>query len=238
METRPPRRVDPVGAFMVVATVLALAGTAWLRYGPIPTAGPPKVGATPPPLRLLDPVTAEPMVLIGLRGKVVWVSFWSAGTRSGRADLAELDEVWDRLKARPGFAMAAVAVEADRPERVRAARSATRANVPVYLASTETIRAFGAVGGDLPLHILIDDEGRVAAVVRGRGRVILDRLARQAEGLLDALQPLGNTRFAESIHSELGSGSGAIVSQALWHRGVRAVPRRPGVGSRRGRRQS
>ena len=82
--------------------------------------------------------------------------------------------------------MAAVAVESDRPEQVRAARSETRATVPVYLAPPETSRSFGAVGAGLPLHILIDDRGRVAAVVRGRGRAILDRLARQAEGLLDA----------------------------------------------------
>ncbi len=218
---------------MVLVTVLALVGTAWLRFGSTPPAEPPKVGATPPALRLLDPVTAEPLVLIGLRGKVVWVSFWSAGTRPGWADLAELDKVWDRLKARSRFAMAAVAVEADRPEQVRAARSEARASVPVYLAPPETIRSFGAVGADLPLHVLIDDEGRVAAVARGRGRAILDRLTRQAGALLDALEPLGPTRFAASPLNR-----GSVPARGRGHRVVRAVPRRPGVGSGRGRRRS
>ena len=213
---------------MVVATALALAGTAWLRYGPVPQAEPPKVGATPPPLRLLDPVTGEPLVLIGLRGKVVWVSFWSAGTRPGRADLAAIDKVWDRLKTRSRFAMAAVAVEADRPEQVRAARSESRASVPVYLASPESIQSFGAVGADLPLHLLIDDEGRVAAVARGRGGAILERLTRQAGDLLDALEPLGKPRFA-ARHG----GRAEIVARAGFK--PAGPPRNRGASSYRAR---
>lgn len=235
METRPPRRVDPVGALMVLVTVLALAGTAWLRFGPTPQAEPPKVGAVSPPLRLLDPVTAEPLVLIGLRGKVVLVSFWSAGTRPGRADLAELDKVWDRLKTHSRFAMAAVAVEADRPEQVKAARSEALASVPVYLAPPETIRSFGAVGADLPMHVLIDDEGRVAAVARGRGRALLEGLIRQAGDLLDALGPLGNTRFAAILGPLI---RGSVPARGRGHRDVLGVWRRPGEGSRRGRRRS
>ena len=243
-EPRPPRRVDPVGALMVVVTVLALAGTAWLRYGPTPPAEPPKVGAAPPPLRLLDPDTAEPMVLIGLRGKVVWVSFWSAGTRAGRADLAELDEVWDRLKARPGFAMAAVAVEADRPEQVRAARSEARqayrctwpprkrsapsgpsGRTPRCTSSSTTRGAWrpSSGAGDAPSSTAWLDRPRDCSMRSNRS------------GTPDSRSP--DTRPGRSWARTLLT-RGSVPARGRGHRVVREVPRRPGVGSRRGRRRS
>jgi hypothetical protein len=190
------RRIDWVSAAMALVTSLALAGAAWMRFGPAPASEPPGVGTLAPPLRLLDPATSEPLVLLGLRGKVIWLTFWSADSPSARADLVALDRVWNRLRARPKFAMAAVAIEAEHPDRVRAMLAEMKARLPVYLAPAETRRAFGATGSHVPFHLLFDETGRVGAVARGGAPGVLDRLARQAEQWLDELEPLGPTRFA------------------------------------------
>src|SRR4051794_12125740 len=103
---------DKVSAAMALVTTVMLAWAGWLRFGPPPAPETPAVGTPAPALRLLDPATSEPLVLLGLRGKVVWVAFFSAGGPTGGADLTALDAVWKRFKARPGFAMAALSVEA------------------------------------------------------------------------------------------------------------------------------
>src|SRR4051794_36293045 len=165
-ETTSRPRIDWASAAMALAISLALAGTAWMRYGPAPASEPPGVGAPVPPLRFLDPATSEPLVLLGFRGKVVWLTFWSAESPAARADVLALDRVWNRLRTRSKFAMPAVAIEADPPEPVRAVLAETKAGLPVYLAPAETRRAFGATGRHLPFHLLIDENGRVGAVSR------------------------------------------------------------------------
>jgi hypothetical protein len=51
----------------------------------------------------------------------------------------------------------------------------------------------------LPLHVLIDESGCVAAVAHGRDNSSLSRLADQAERWLDDMEPLGRTRFAMAV---------------------------------------
>lgn len=194
--TRDDRGFDKTSAALTVLTLSALAWVAWLRFGPPAPTEPPGVGKSVPALRLLDLSTAEPLVLMGLRGKVVWVTFWSAAVPDGPADLAALESVWKRLKPHSKFAMAAAADSA-RPELARAAVATSRADLPAYLATPETLRAFGARPGNLPLHVLLDPFGRVLAVARGRNRATLSRLADQAEQELDKIELLGKTRFAE-----------------------------------------
>src|SRR5947209_5634195 len=86
-----PRGFDPVAAAMAAVVVAALGGAAWLRFGPPAAPEPPAAGKAAPALRLLDAHTSEPLVLLGLRGKVVWVTFWSAAPPHGAADLAALE---------------------------------------------------------------------------------------------------------------------------------------------------
>ncbi len=191
-----PRGFDKVSAAMALVTAVAIVWAGWLRFGPAPPTEPPAVGTPAPALRLLDPATSEPLVLLGLRDKVVWVTFWSAGPPTGRTDLAELEAVWARFGSHPRFAMAALAVESDRPELLRAAAEAANATLPTYLAAPETRRSFGAGPRHLPLHVLIDPTGRVGAVAQGRGPAALTRLADQAGRWLDELGPSGKARFA------------------------------------------
>src|SRR5260370_25651311 len=94
---------------------------AWERLRPPPPRDPPKVGAASPPLRLLDLETSEPLLLLGLRGKVVWITFWSAGPPADRALLEDLSHVTKHLQARGRFSMVAVAIDRARAESSRPA---------------------------------------------------------------------------------------------------------------------
>ena len=191
-----PGRIDWLTVFLGLATLVIVAGTAYLRFGPAPRPEPPAVGSALPPLRLINLETSEPLVLLGLRGKVVWVVFWSAGSASGREGLPRLEEAWRRLKPHQKFTLVAAAVDSGQPDRVRKALADARSRLPVYLAGPETCRQFGVAGADPPLHLLVDPQGRVAALARGSGQETIDRLAAQARGWLDELDPLRNTRFA------------------------------------------
>ena len=191
-----PGCIDWLTVFLGLATLVIVAGTAYLRFGPAPRPEPPAVGSALPPLRLINLETSEPLVLLGLRGKVVWVVFWSAGSASGREGLSRLEEAWRRLKPHQKFTLVTAAVDSVQPDRVRKALSDARSRLPAYLAGPETCRQFGVAGADPPLHLLVDPQGRVAALARGSGQETIDRLAAQARGWLDELDPLRNTRFA------------------------------------------
>ncbi len=194
----PSRRLDRVSVLLALVTLVLVAWTAWLRFGPASRPEPPAVGQALPPLRLLDLETAEPLVLLGAKGKVSWIVFWSAGSPSGRAGLSQLEGVWKRLKAHRRLTMVTAAVNSDQPERVRAALAEIHAAVPAYLAGPETLRRFGAELADPPLHLLVDGEGQIAALVRGAGQDTFNRLATQVQRWLEEIDPLGNTRFAKT----------------------------------------
>ena len=134
-------------------------------------------GRSRSPLRLLDLETSEPVVLVGLRGKVVWVVFWSADSPS-----ATIEPGGDRTSME--LAQGARAVchggggHRDRhPDRVRAVAAESGVKLPVYLASAETRRRFGAVEADPPLNVLIDADGRIAAIARGTSAQTIERIA-------------------------------------------------------------
>jgi hypothetical protein len=199
-EPYPKRRIDAMGGLMMLVTLAALAGAAWLRYGrsSATEASIAAVGAEAPPLRLIDPETSEPVVLVGLNSKVVWVVLWSAKASSGRSCLAELEAATKRLRTHRRFAMVTAAVESDDPAAVRAAVRAAGVTLPVYLAGPETRRRFRAENADPPLHILIDAGGRVLAMAQGDGQPTIGRIAEEARRRLDELDPVGETRFASA----------------------------------------
>jgi peroxiredoxin len=208
-DIRSRRRVDGITAVMAVVTVASLVGAAWLRTRHQPANEPPTVGALAPPLRLLDPTTSEPIVLVGLRGKVVWVVFWSAEKPAGGSSLAAFQPAWNSLKAQGRFAMLAAAVEADKPDHVRAVAAENYVTLPVYLASAETRQRFGTLDVELPLSVLIDADGHIAALARGTSPQTIERIANQARRLLDGLGPADDLRFA-SGHA------GSIDASGCW----------------------
>ena len=197
----PPRRrrPDPVTAIMMAVTATALLAAIWLKSRGTPENEPPRVGALAPPLRLLDMETSEPLALVGQRGKVVWVVFWSATSPSPSSSLAAIERASVPLRARRRFAMVAAAVDTDQPARVRAAVAESQVKLPVYLASAENVRRYGAGAGMSPLHVLIEADGRIAAIAREAGPQTIERIADQARRLLDDLGPLDDTRFASAM---------------------------------------
>ena len=198
IDESPSHRLDRVSVLLALVTFVLVGWTAWLRFGPASRPEPPAVGQALPPLRLLDLETAEPLVLLGTKGKVSWIVFWSAGSPSGRASLAQLEGVWKRLKSHRRFTMVTAAANTDQPDRVRTALSEIHAAVPAYLAGPETLRRFGAELADPPLHLLVDGDGRIAALVRGAGQDTINRLETQVQRWLEEIDPLGNTRFART----------------------------------------
>ncbi len=201
----PSRRLDRVSVLLALVTLVLVGWTAWLRFGPASRPWPAVVGQALPPLRLVDLETAEPRVLLGEKGKVSWVVFWSAGSPSGRAGLVQLEGVWKRLKPHRRFSMLTAAVNSDQPDRVRAALAEIHTAVPAYLAGPETLQRFGAGLGDPPLHLLVDGDGRLAALVRGAGQDTINRLEAQVQRWLEEIDPLGNTWFARTDAANLPS---------------------------------
>lgn len=191
-------RLDRVSVLLALVTLVLVGWTAWLRFGPASRPEPPAVGQALPPLRLLDLQTAEPLVLLGAKGKVTWIVFWSAGSPAGRASLSKIEGVWRRLKSHRRFTMVTAAADSDQPQRVRAALAEIHAAVPAYLAGPETLRRFGAELADPPLHLLVDGDGRIAALVRGPGQDTINRLAAQVQRWLEEMDPQGNTLFART----------------------------------------
>jgi hypothetical protein len=189
----PSHRLDRVSVLSALVTLVLVGWTAWLRFDPASRPEPPAVGLALPPLRLLDLETAEPLVLLGAKGKVTWIVFRSAGSPSGRASLSKLEGVWKRLKSHRRFTMATAAINSDQPvgcvELAMTHRSASRC---VFTT------CFGAELADPPLHLLVDGEGRIAALVRGAGQDAINRLAAQVQRWLEEMDPLGNTRFART----------------------------------------
>jgi hypothetical protein len=202
----PPRRrrPDPVTVIMMAVTATALVGAIWLKTKGTPANEPPSVGAIAPPLRLLDRETSEPLVLVGQRGKIVWVVFWSATSPSASSSLAAIERASDPLRARRRFTMvAAAAADTDQTAQVRAAVAESQVKLPVYLASALTLRLYGAGAGSLPLHVLIDADGRIAAIARETGTHTIERIAKQAARLLDEMAPEDDTRFAVRLAAAL-----------------------------------
>jgi hypothetical protein len=196
------RSVDWISALMALVTVAALLGAAWLRS--VPTTNPITVGDRAPLLQLIDLDSAEPLVMAGLKGKVVWIVFWSAEEPGAASTLAAIVRASSRIKTHRLFSLVTAAVESGGADRVRAAVAESGVELPVYLASPESRRRFGAEKTGPPLHVLIDALGQVVAIARGAGQATLDRLADQAKRQLDELDPLGNTRFARRLDSLRG----------------------------------
>jgi hypothetical protein len=198
------RRIDGITGVMVVVTVASLLGAVWLRTRRPLEHEPAVVGSLAPPLRLLDLETSEPIVLVGLRGKVVWVVFWSADSSSVGSSLAAIGSAWGELKTEPRLATAAAAVEVgDRDRvRVRAAAAESGVKLPVYLATAETRRRFGALQADPPLNVLIDGDGHIATIARGTSPQTIERITAQARRMLDELGPVDETRFANADLSQ------------------------------------
>ena len=192
-------RIDWISAIMAITAslLLGLGAYGWFMRARADIAKPerPAVATVPPPLHLVDPVTGESVVLVGLQGKVVWVSFISAASKTTESEYASLTQVWKRLHLHQMFAMAVVASPTDSRDVVKALTTKSSETFPTYIASEETAAAFGVNPSNLPFHMVVDPSGKVAAI---GGEGMIERLARDATQWLDQIEPTGWTRFAQA----------------------------------------
>jgi hypothetical protein len=195
------RSIDWLSALMATVTVTALLGAAWLRSGSFNSRPSLSVGDRVPVLQLVDLDSSEPIVMAGLNGKVVWIIFWSAEGPAASSRLAAIARASKGIRAHRRFSLLTAAAPADKPDQVRAVIAESGVDLPVYLASAESLHRFAAENTEPPLNVLIDAEGQVIAIARGAGDATLDRLADQAKRRLDELDPMGNTRFAYGADS-------------------------------------
>jgi hypothetical protein len=193
-------RFDWTSALMAAVTIVALLGAAWFRSSSATKVKSLALGDPAPLLRLVDLDSSEPLLMLGLKGKVVWIVFWSAEAHDAPKTVAAIARASSKIKAHRRFTMLTAAVEADKPDKVRAVVNETKVDLPVYLASADSRLRFGAENADPPLHVLIDALGQVIAIARGAGQSTLDRIADQAQSELEQLDPQGNTRFAYRSH--------------------------------------
>ena len=124
-----PGRLDRVCLSLGLMTLVVVGWTAWLRFSPRSRPEPPAVGQALPPLRLLDLKTSEPMILLGSKGKVTWLVFWSANSPSESTGLARLEAVWTRLKWHRRLTMVAAAINL--PEPIQRISSCRGKNQPI-----------------------------------------------------------------------------------------------------------
>jgi len=190
------RRIEPSSAIMILVTAAALVGAALLNYRSRPTDESLNLGARVPPLQVLDLETSEPLVLFGLNGKVVWVTFWSIDSASAPSSLKALERASKRLADHRRFAQVAAAVPAGQASQVRESLRSNRIGLPVYLASAAVLRHFGVSSADPPFHVLIGADSRIIALARGGDDSTIGRLAAMAQRRLDELDPQGATRYA------------------------------------------
>ena len=174
-------KLDRVSAAMAALTVLALIAFLGFRYGSSIRGKSLAVGDPAPfSVVLIDLDSSEPLLVLGLKEKVVWIVFWSAQAADVPHSLAAIARALSTIRAHRKFSMFAAAVGASKPERVRAAAAEAGGELPVDLASAETSRRFWRHEADPPLHVLIDENGQVIAMGEA-GSSTLDRLADQVE---------------------------------------------------------
>jgi hypothetical protein len=187
---------DWASTVMAAVTIVALLAVLWFRFGAVSKVKPLSVGDKAPLLRLFDLESREPLLVLGLKGKVVWIVFWRADASDAPQALAAIARASSTIRAHRRFSMFAAAVGAGKPDHVREVMVQSGVSLPVYLAGADSVARFGAEPADPPLHVLLDEDGQVMAMARGTGQSTLDRLADQARRRLDELDPHGTTRFA------------------------------------------
>lgn len=177
-----PARRDRTSLALGLTALAVLGYTAWLRFGPEPWPATPAAGSAAPPLILRQPGEDAPKLLLGLRDQVVWITF-EPGRRGADApsDPDSLATLRRFGRSHPLFRLIIAAPDGDE-----------RADCDAFFPET-TRRAFGAK--ELPLHVLIGEDGKVLGSARGGDREALEGLLAVARDRLKRLEPTPPDRF-------------------------------------------
>jgi peroxiredoxin len=190
-----------VAAVVVLVGVTTPLGTTGIGPGsvnPRPTAyilsAPPpvglKVGASAPEFSVvnddgstyqLTDLTGKPIRLADLRGKAVWVNFWTTWCPPCQSEVPILRDLAERYKSR-GLVVVAISVQETSAADVATYASRYQLGYTIgFDASGKIFHAYKAYG--LPTQIFIDPNGIIAAIVGAP----LDEAA--ATGRIEAILP-------------------------------------------------
>jgi peroxiredoxin len=136
-------------------TSSATLGTAYVRAGERRMA---------PDFTLSDSA-GRAVQLSEFRGKVVLLNFWATWCGPCKQEIPWFVE-FQRTNEKHGFAVLGVSMDEDGWRAVKPYMEATHINYPVMLGNDDVAKLFGGLDS-LPLTIIIDRAGRIAAVHAG-----------------------------------------------------------------------
>ena len=123
-------------------------------------AAAPRIGNPAPDFQLASP-GGKTLSLSGLRGKSVVVNFWATWCPPCRAEMPELEALYQKYKDE-GVVMVAVNLRED-PKRVKRYADALGLTFPIVLDSLgETFQAYGVLA--LPTTVFVDSNGVVREI--------------------------------------------------------------------------
>lgn len=151
----------------VIVSGLGLGAWALTRYAPPPVGA--QVGNTAPEYRVLDTATGDSVSLrADYDGKVVLVNVWATWCLPCRLEMPAMERLYQEYKD-DGFRIAAVSVDEDSPERVRAFAEELGLTFDILHDRSNLIQpAYQTIG--LPQSYLIDKQGKIQLVAIGEER--------------------------------------------------------------------
>ena len=143
---------------MLLITTLLLA----LSLAPHQTRALPDLGPAPEITGLSEWINSAPTSLVGQRGKVVLVNFWSTSCVTCVEEMPRIVETYKKYRDR-GFETVAVAMSYDPPNYVLAYAVSNKLPFKVALDPVGNVaRSFGDVDAT-PTTFVLDKRGRVVA---------------------------------------------------------------------------
>ena len=113
----------------------------------------------------LNDASGQPVKLSEFRGKVVLLNFWATWCAPCKQEIPWFIE-FQRSHEQSGFAVLGVSMDEDGWHSVKPYIEEKRVNYPVMIGNDEVARLFGGLDS-IPLTIIIDRSGRIAAIHPG-----------------------------------------------------------------------
>jgi cytochrome c biogenesis protein CcmG/thiol:disulfide interchange protein DsbE len=153
-------------AFLLVAGILAAGGRARAANAKLtaPEERPPAPGFA------LESVSGREIHLDDHRGEVVVLNFWATWCHGCKLELPWFVQFEKQYGSR-GLTVVGASTDADGWKTVRPFLAKKRLNYPVVIADESLTKAYGL--GAMPMTVLIDRRGRIAAMYQG----VVDRAA-------------------------------------------------------------